>query len=317
MKKHNLGSSEIVVPSFAFGGNVFGWTADENTSFQLLDALIDAGLNFIDTADVYSKWVPGNKGGESETIIGNWLKKTGSRDRVIIATKVGGEMAHDKKGLTKTWIKQAVEGSLQRLQTDYIDLYQSHFDDPNTPMEETLSAYQELVNEGKVRIIGTSNMSAQRIEVALKTSKEHGFPTYQTVQPEYNLYDREGFEKELEPLCQEHNLGVINYYALASGFLTGKYRSEDDLNKSQRGKGAGKYLNDRGFKILKALDEVSKQLNTTPASVSLAWLMNRPGITAPIASATSVAQLQDIIKATELDLDADYIHLLNEASAWE
>ncbi len=317
MKKNNLGSSGIEVPAFAFGGNVFGWTIDENMSFRLLDGLMDAGLNFIDTADVYSKWVPGNQGGESETIIGNWLKKTGGRDKVVIATKVGMEMAHDKKGLSKSWIKQAVEDSLRRLQTDYIDLYQSHKDDADTPMEETLSAYQELVDEGKVRIIGTSNMSAQRIAVALKTSKEHGFPAYQTVQPQYNLYDREDYEKELEPLCHENNLGVISYSSLASGFLTGKYRSEADFSKSQRGKGISKYLNDRGFKILKALDEVSHQLGTTPAAVSLAWLMNRPGITAPIASATSLEQLKDIVKATELDLSTDYIHQLNEASAWE
>lgn len=317
MKKNKLGSSEIEVPAFAFGGNVFGWTIDENTSFQLLDGLMDAGLNFVDTADVYSKWVPGNQGGESETIIGNWLKKTGGRDKVVIATKVGMEMAHDKKGLSKSWIKQAVEDSLRRLQTDYIDLYQSHKDDADTPMEETLSAYQELVDEGKVRIIGTSNMSAQRLAVALKTSKEHGFPAYQTVQPQYNLFDREDYEKELEPLCHENNLGVISYSSLASGFLTGKYRSEADLSKSQRGKSVSKYLNERGFKILKALDEVSHQLGATPATVSLAWLMNRPGITAPIASATSLEQLKDIVKATELDLNADYIHQLNEASAWE
>ncbi|MVN22938.1 aldo/keto reductase [Mucilaginibacter arboris] len=317
MKKNTLGSSGIEVPPFAFGGNVFGWTIDENTSFQILDALTGAGLNFIDTADVYSRWVPGNQGGESETIIGNWLKKTGGRDKVVIATKVGSEMGHDKKGLSKTWIKQAVEGSLQRLQTDYIDLYQTHYDDPDTPMEETLATYQELVNEGKVRAIGTSNMTAQRILVALKTSKEHGFPAYQTVQPLYNLYDRESYEKELEPLCQENNLGVISYFSLASGFLTGKYRSEADFSKSQRGKGISKYLNDRGFKILKALDEVSQELNTTPAAVSLAWLINRPGISAPIASATSIEQLNEIIKATELDLNADAIHTLNEASAWE
>jgi aryl-alcohol dehydrogenase-like predicted oxidoreductase len=219
--------------------------------------------------------------------------------------------------LSKTWIKQAVEDSLKRLQTDYIDLYQTHYDDPETPMEETLSAYQELVTEGKVRAIGTSNMSAQRIAVALKTSKEHGFPAYQTVQPQYNLYDRESYEKELEPLCQEHNLGVISYYSLASGFLTGKYHSEADFSKSQRGKGVSKYLDDRGFKILKAWDEVSLELNATPAAVSLAWLINRPGITAPIASATSLEQLKDIIKATELELNADIIHQLNEASAWE
>jgi aryl-alcohol dehydrogenase-like predicted oxidoreductase len=317
MKKNTLGLSGIEVPAFAFGGNVFGWTIDENTSFQLLDALMAAGLNFIDTADVYSRWVPGNQGGESETIIGNWLKKSGGRDQVIIATKVGSEMGYNKKGLSKTWIKQAVEDSLKRLQTDYIDLYQTHYDDPETPMEETLSAYQELVTEGKVRAIGTSNMSAQRIAVALKTSKEHGFPAYQTVQPLYNLYDRESYEKELEPLCQEHNLGVISYYSLASGFLTGKYRSEADFSKSQRGKGVSKYLDDRGFKILKALDEVSLELNATPSAVSLAWLINRPGITAPIASATSLEQLKDIIKATELELNADIIHRLNEASAWE
>jgi len=317
MKKNKLGSSGIEVPSFAFGGNVFGWTTDENTSFQLLDSLTGAGLNFIDTADVYSKWVPGHQGGESETIIGKWLKKSGGRDQVIIATKVGSEMGHNKKGLSKTWIKQAAEDSLRRLQTDYIDLYQTHYDDPDTPMEETLAAYQELVNEGKVRAIGTSNMSAQRIQVALKTSKEHGFPSYQTVQPLYNLYDRESYEKELEPLCQEHQLGVISYSSLASGFLTGKYRSEADFSKSKRGKGMSKYLNDRGFKILNALDEVSQELNTTPAAVSLAWLMNRPGITAPIASATSTEQLNEIIKATELELNNDIIHQLNEASAWE
>ncbi|MEX8546018.1 MAG: aldo/keto reductase [Mucilaginibacter sp.] len=317
MKKNSLGSSGIEVPPFAFGGNVFGWTIDENTSFQILDALMDAGLNFIDTADVYSKWVPGNKGGESETIIGNWIKKSGNRDKVIIATKVGMEMAHDKKGLSKTWIKQAVEDSLKRLQTDYIDLYQSHKDDADTPMEETLAAFNDLVKEGKVRAIGTSNMSAQRLLVALKTSKEHGFPSYQTLQPLYNLYDRESFEQELEPLCQEHNIGVISYSSLASGFLTGKYRSEADFNKSKRGQGISKYLNDRGFKILKALDEVSAESNASPAAVSLAWLMHRPGITAPIASATSVNQLQDIIKATELNLDTEAIHKLNTASAWE
>ena len=317
MKKNSLGSSGIEVPPFAFGGNVFGWTIEENTSFQILDALMDAGLNFIDTADVYSKWVPGNKGGESETIIGNWIKKSGNRDKVIIATKVGMELAHDKKGLSKTWIKQAVEDSLKRLQTDYIDLYQSHKDDADTPMEETLAAFNDLVKEGKVRAIGTSNMSAQRILVALKTSKEHGFPSYQTLQPLYNLYDRESFEQELEPLCQEHNIGVISYSSLASGFLTGKYRSETDFNKSKRGQGMTKYLNDRGFKILKALDEVSAESNASPAAVSLAWLMHRPGITAPIASATSVEQLQDIIKATELSLDTEAIHKLNTASAWE
>ncbi len=317
MKKNSLGSSGIEVSPLAFGGNVFGWTIDENTSFQILDAFTDAGCNFIDTADVYSAWVPGNHGGESETIIGNWLKKTGKRDQIVLATKVGAEMGHDKKGLSKTRIKQAAEDSLKRLQTDYIDLYQSHFDDPDTPMEETLAAYQELINEGKVRVIGTSNMTAQRIQVALKTSKEHGFPAYQTVQPLYNLYDRESYEQELEPLCQENNISVLTYSSLASGFLTGKYRWEADLTKSKRGHAVNKYLDEKGFKILKALDSVSEELNTTPATVSIAWLINRPGVTAPIASATSAEQLKEMIKATEIELNADMVHQLNEASAWE
>ena len=317
MKKHNLGSSDIQIPSFAFGGNVFGWTIDESASFKILDALLDAGLNFIDTADVYSKWVPRNQGGESETIIGKWLKQNGKRDQVIIATKAGMDMGGDKKGLSRRWLKQACEDSLNRLQTDHIDLYQSHQDDPETPMEETLATFQELIQEGKVRIIGASNIDAQRLQVSLKTSKEHGFPSYQTLQPLYNLYDRESYEKELEWVCQENNIGVISYSSLASGFLTGKYRSDNDFSKSQRGKGMDKYLNEKGKNILAALDEIANDQQSTPAAISLAWLMQRPGITAPIASATSVEQLDDIKKAVELDLPDEAIQKLNAASAWE
>jgi aryl-alcohol dehydrogenase-like predicted oxidoreductase len=316
METRELGKSGIQVKPFAFGGNVFGWTADEKTSFNLLDAYVDQGLDLIDTADVYSKWVPGNKGGESEIIIGNWLKKTGNRDKVIIATKVGKPMAEDKKGLSKAYITQAVEASLKRLQTDYIDLYQSHDDDKDTPLTETLAAYTDLIKQGKVRAIGASNFSADRLKEALQVSKENNLARYETLQPEYNLYDREGYENELEPVCRENDLGVITFYSLASGFLSGKYRSEADLSKSQRGGGIKKYLNDRGFEILSALDEVAAQYKTSPAAIAIAWVIARPGITAPIASATSVKQLQEIIQAVSLKLDGNAIELLNNASAW-
>jgi aryl-alcohol dehydrogenase-like predicted oxidoreductase len=315
MEKRELGKSGLQVAPWAFGGNVFGWTIDESASFKLLDAFVDTGFNFIDTADVYSAWVPGNKGGESETIIGNWLKQHGNREQLVIATKVGSEMGPGKKGLSKNYIRQAVEDSLRRLQTDYIDLYQSHRDDPDTPQEETLQVYAELIKEGKVRAIGASNFTADRLRSALEISQQQGLPRYETLQPDYNLYDRADFERELEPLCLEHNLGVINYFALASGFLTGKYRSEDDFKKSQRGGGMKKYLNDRGFRILKALDEVAQRYNATPAQVSLAWLIARPSITAPIASATKIEQLQDLAKAAELKLDSAAIDQLTQASA--
>ena len=315
MQKRKLGNSGLEVAPLAFGGNVFGWTADEATSFGLLDAFVAAGCNLIDTADVYSKWVPGNKGGESETIIGNWLKRGGKREMVVIATKVGLEMGPDRKGLSKAHILRSVEESLKRLQTDYIDLYQSHAEDNATPLEETLEAYAQLIRQGKVRAIGASNYSAEQLRKAIEISTQCGYPCYQSLQPLYNLYSRAGFENELEPLCLEMNIGVINYYPLASGFLTGKYRSEADLGKSARGQAVKKYLDERGFGILRALDEVAKSHRSTPAKVALAWLMARPGITAPIASATNLAQLNELIGATQLKLDNGSIERLNRASA--
>jgi aryl-alcohol dehydrogenase-like predicted oxidoreductase len=310
-----LGDSGIRVQPLAFGGNVFGWTIDESTSFRLLDAFVAAGFNLIDTADVYSRWAPGNQGGESETIIGKWLKQTGNRDKIVLATKVGMEMGADAKGLSKAYIHRAVDASLKRLQTDHIDLYQSHKDDPDTPLEETLGAFAELIEQGKVRAIGASNYSAARLSESLNVSKANDLPSYQCLQPHYNLCERAGYEAELEPLCLKAGIGVIPYYSLASGFLTGKYRSEADLVKSARGQGVKKYLNDRGFRILAALDEVASRLSSTPARVALAWLIARPSITAPIASATSVEQLDDLIGATRLQLDANAIETLNAASA--
>ena len=316
MIKRQLGNSDLHVAPLTLGGNVFGWTIDESKSFEILDGFVGAGFNFIDTADVYSSWVPGNVGGESEEIIGNWIKSRGNRPDVIIATKVGADMGQGKKDLSKSYILKAVDQSLRRLKTDYIDLYQTHWDDESTPVEETLSTYSELVKSGKVRWIGASNLSPERLKESLSVSKQNGFPVYQTFQPEYNLYEREGFEKELEQICIENNLGVINYYALASGFLTGKYRSEADLGKSARGGGIKNYLNERGFKILKALDEVAGRFNTTPASVSLAWLIARESVTAPIASATTSEQLKALTQAASLVLDQDAIESLNSASAY-
>jgi aryl-alcohol dehydrogenase-like predicted oxidoreductase len=315
MKKRKLGNSGLEVSPLALGSNVFGWTVDEPAAFAILDAFVAAGFNLIDTADTYSRWVTGNKGGESETIIGKWLRKNGKRDQVVIATKVGSDMGPGKKGLSKSYILRAVEDSLKRLQTDYIDLYQSHRDDPDTPLEETLGAYSQLMREGKVRAIGASNYSAERLSEALRISRQQGYPGYQSLQPRYNLYDRADYERSLEPLCREKGLGVITYYSLASGFLTGKYRSDQDLSKSIRGQGVKIYINERGFRILKALDEVAKQQHTVPASVALAWLLARPSITAPIASATSVEQLNDLVQATKLELDQASMELLNRASA--
>jgi aryl-alcohol dehydrogenase-like predicted oxidoreductase len=315
MKRRKLGNTGFEISPLALGGNVFGWTIDEPTSFGILDAFVAAGFNFIDTADIYAKWVPGNKGGESETIIGNWLKKSGKRSEVIVATKVGMEMAPDKKGLSAAYIFRAVEDSLKRLQTDYIDLYQAHKDAPDTPLEESLGALGKLIKDGKVRAIGASNYSGPRLLQALEVSKKHGLPAYQTLQPEYNLFDRADYENNLERICVANGLGVISYFSLASGFLSGKYRSEADLSKSQRGGGVKKYLNQRGFRILKALDEVAAQYNSTPARAALAWLIARPSITAPIASATNLEQLQDLIEATKLQLDQGSIGILNRASA--
>lgn len=315
MSNRKLGNSGLEISPLMFGGNVFGWTADENTCFKLLDAFVAAGFNAIDTADMYSKWATGNKGGESETIIGKWLKRSGKREKVIILTKVGLEMGPGKKGLSRSYILAAVEDSLQRLQTDYIDLYQSHRDDPDTALEETLGTYAELIKQGKVRAIGASNYKADRLAMALEISRKHGLPKYQSLQPNYSLCERAEYEAELEPLCQKEGLSVINYYPLASGFLTGKYRSEADVAKSARGQSVKKYLNERGFRILQALDDVANKYNSTPARVSLAWLLARPSITAPIVSSTNLDQLNDLILSVELKLDRASIELLDRASA--
>jgi aryl-alcohol dehydrogenase-like predicted oxidoreductase len=317
MNKRQLGRTDLEIAPLVLGTNVFGWTIDEPASFEILDAFTAAGFNLIDTADVYSTWVPGNKGGESETIIGNWVKKRNNRSDVLIATKVGSDMGNGKKGVTKKYILQAVEDSLKRLQTDYIDLYQTHFDDEATPVEEALDAYDILIKEGKVRWTGTSNMSAKRLLESLDASVRNSYPVYHSLQPEYNLYAREKFETNYEQICIENNIGVINYYALASGFLTGKYRSEKDLTKSVRGGGIKKYLDKRGLAILDAMDIVSKKHQSNATGVALAWLLARPSITAPIASATSVTQLNDLIKATELQLTEEDIVLLDKASAWK
>ncbi len=312
--KRKLGNSEIEVAPLMFGGNIFGWTVDEPTSFSLLDAFVGAGFDFIDTADVYSAWKPGNSGGESEAIIGKWIKQRGKRDDVIIATKVGMELAPDKKGLSKDYILRAAEDSLRRLQTDYIDLYQSHKDDAETPLEETLEAYDTLIKQGKVRAIGASNYTGERLREARTVSQAQGLPTYESLQPLYNLYDRADYEQNLEPVVQEQGIGVIPYFSLASGFLTGKYRSEADFGKSSRGKGMQKYLNERGFAILAALDEIAERYSSTPARVAIAWLIARSSITAPIASATSLEQLNDLVEATRLTLDSAAIEMLNRAS---
>jgi aryl-alcohol dehydrogenase-like predicted oxidoreductase len=314
MEKRRLGRSGIELPPLMFGGNVFGWTADEATSFRLLDACVAVGINAIDTADVYSVWGRGHKGGESETVIGNWLKRRGRRDDVIIATKVGAQMGSGDKGLSRAWITKECDASLKRLQTDYVDLYQAHRDDPDTPQEETAQAFADLVKQGKARVLGASNFSPSRLSSALAVSKAHGLPRYESLQPLYNLVEREAFEAELEPLCQAEGLGVINYYALAAGFLTGKYRSEADLGKSPRGGGVRKYLNPRGVGVLKALDDVAARHKATPPQVALAWLIARPSVTAPIASATSLEQFNDIVQAVQLKLDKQDVEALNAAS---
>lgn len=315
MIKRKLGKSGLDVAPLAFGGNVFGWTADESTSFKLLDAFIGAGFNLVDTADAYSRWVPGNKGGESETIIGNWLRqRPGARAKVLIATKVGSEMGPGQSGLSKAHILASVERSLQRLNTDYIDLYQSHRDDDNTPIDETLEAYAQLIEQGKVRAIGASNFTPARLAASLQSSAAHGFPRYESLQPEYNLYSRVGFEKELAELCRKEQIGVIPYYSLASGFLTGKYRSAADSGKSPRGARMKERLNPRGLRILAALDEVAAETHSTPAQVSLAWLLAH-GVTAPIASATSLEQLNELTRGATLELAPDAVQALDEASA--
>jgi aryl-alcohol dehydrogenase-like predicted oxidoreductase len=311
-----LGKSDLQIAPLIFGGNVFGWTVDENKSFELLDVFTADGFNCVDTADSYSRWVPGNKGGESETIIGKWMKQKGNREKIIISTKVGSDMGQGHKDVSKKYILNAVEDSLTRLQTNYIDLYQTHWDNEATPVEETLEAYDMLVKQGKVKWIGASNLSPERLAASLAASKKHNYPVYQTLQPEYNLYDREKFEKDYQPICEQHNLSVINYYALASGFLSGKYRSEADLAKSKRGGGVKKYLNERGFRILSALDKVADSHHTTPASVAIAWLIKQPIVAAPIASATSIEQLNALMAAATLQISSEALTELNESSAW-
>jgi len=319
MQLHELGRSGIKIAPLMFGGNVFGWTADENTSFALLDAFVDGGFNAIDTADVYSRWVSGHAGGESETIIGKWIKTSGKsnnlRDKVVIATKVGGDMGEGKT-VRKDYILRRTEDCLRRLQVDRIDLLQTHWDDETTPVEETLAAYAKLIADGKVRAIGASNLSPARLQASLAASTARGLPRYESLQPQYNLYDRAGFERDYAPICREAGLGVIPYYGLAAGFLTGKYRSAADAEKNPaRGGRVKGYLNERGLRILETLDEVAARHNATPAQIALAWLIAQPVITAPIVSATSVAQLNEIMQAPRLKLTAENLKVLDMASA--
>ena len=315
MQLRRLGRTDLSIAPMVLGGNVFGWTSDKKTSFAVLDRFAEAGFNAIDTADVYSAWARGNKGGESETIIGEWMKARGNRGRMIIITKVGSPMGKGKEGLSARYIDEAVEASLKRLQTEAIDLYLSHWPDIATPLDETLGAYQRLIENGKIRWCGASNLTAPLLESALVAAKARGGPRYEVLQPAYNLADRAGLESGLADFCRREEIGVIAYYSLAQGFLSGKYRSEADLPKSPRGGGVKAYLNPRGFRILDALDAVSSRLKAKPAEVALAWVIGQRGVTAPIASATSVAQTDSLIRATELTLSAADMRALNEASA--
>jgi aryl-alcohol dehydrogenase-like predicted oxidoreductase len=315
MQTRRLGRTDLNIAPLVLGGNVFGWTADKKSSFAVMDRFAAAGLSAIDTADVYSSWAAGNKGGESETIIGEWMKARGARNRIIVVTKVGSPMGKGKEGLSARYIEEAVEASLNRLQTDMIDLYLSHWPDMATPIEETLQAYQRLIEKGKIRWCGASNLSATLLESALAAAKTKGLPRYEVLQPEYNLADRAEFEGGLAELCQRERIGVITYFSLAKGFLSGKYRSEADLTKSPRGGGVKNYLNPRGFRILDALEAVAARHKAKPAEVALAWVMATPGVTAPIASATSVEQVDSLVRATELTLSANDMAALDEASA--
>ena len=316
MEQRALGRTGLSIAPIVFGGNVFGWTADEKTSFDLLDRFFDAGFNCIDTADVYSAWVDGHGGGESETIIGKWLKRGHvARDRAVIVTKVGFDNRGRKTGLSAGWIAEAVEASLKRLGTDYIDLFFAHKPDDEVPHEETLAAFDRLKQEGKVRAIGCSNFDVHHLRASLEAAAHHGLPRYDVIQPEYNLYTRDKFEGPLADLCTREELGVISYYALAAGFLTGKYRSAEDTEGSSRGYRVGDYLNDKGFRILAALDELAVETDAEPATIALAWLIQKKGLTAPIASATSLAQLETMMAAADLSLSADQMKLLDEAGA--
>ena len=315
MQTRRLGRTDLSIAPLVLGGNVFGWTADKKTSFAVLDRFADAGFTAIDTADVYSAWVPGNKGGESETIIGEWMKARGNRDRVVVITKVGSPMGKGKEGLSARYIPEAVEASLKRLQTDVIDLYLSHWPDMATPIEETLGAHQRLIEQGKIRWCGASNLTVPLLEAALAAAKAKGLPRYEVLQPEYNLADRREFESGLAALCEREEIGVITYFSLAKGFLSGKYRGEADLSKSARGEAVKAYLNPRGLRILDALEAVAGRHKAKPAEVALAWIIGRPGVTAPIASATSVEQVESLVRATELKLTAADMEALNAASA--
>ena len=314
MEKRRLGRTDLRIAPLVFGGNVFGWTADKARSFELLDRFVEAGFNAIDTADVYSAWAPGNKGGESETIIGEWMRSRGSRERVIVITKVGSPMGAGKKGLSPAYIEEACEASLKRLGVEAIDLYLSHWPDPEAPYEQTLSGYDKLLKKGKVRFVGASNLNAEQLGAALAVARRNNLPRYDVLQPEYNLYDRGGFDGALRELCMAEEIGVITYFSLAKGFLSGKYRSEADLGQSPRGGGVKAYLNERGKRILDALDDVSRRLSAKPAEVALAWLMQRPGVTAPIASATNLGQIESLIKAASLSLPSTDVKALDEAS---
>ncbi|HUZ59868.1 MAG TPA: aldo/keto reductase [Hanamia sp.] len=317
MEKRKLGKSDLLISPLTFGGNVFGWTIDEEKSFKLLDVFFASNFNFVDTADGYSRWVPGNHGGESETIIGNWMKKRGNRKDMIIATKVGADMGNGKKGLKANYIKKAAEDSLKRLQTDYIDLYQSHHDDLDTPVSETMTAFNELIKEGKVRYIGGSNLSAERIKESNDFARKNNLQPYISLQPLYNLYSREKFENDYLKLAFDEGLAVLPYYSLASGFLTGKFRNEKDLNISQRGHGIKKkYFNERGFKILAAMDKVAKKQKIELSQIAIVWMLHKPFITSAIASATKEKQLEELIHATNLKLSKEQINALDEASAY-
>jgi aryl-alcohol dehydrogenase-like predicted oxidoreductase len=315
MQMRRLGRTELLIAPLVLGGNVFGWTADKARSFELLDRFVEAGFNAIDTADVYSAWAPGNKGGESETIVGEWMKSRGARERVVVITKVGSPMGPGKKGLSPAYIEEACEASLKRLRVEAIDLYLSHWPDPDTPYEHTLAGYDKLLKKGKARFVGASNLNAEQLGAALAVARRNNLPRYDVLQPEYNLYDRGGFDGPLRELCMAEEIGVVTYFSLAKGFLSGKYRSEADLGQSPRGGGVKAYLNERGLRILNALDEVSRRLSAKPAEVALAWLMQRPGVTAPIASATNLDQIESLIKAASLSLPSTDVKALDEASA--
>lgn len=314
IKRVKIGQTDLEVVPFNLGGNAFGWTMDEQKSFQILDAFIEAGFDFIDTADMYSYWVDGGAGGQSETIIGKWMKARGNRDQVVIATKVGGPTGVNEMDISRKHIMETVEKSLNRLQTDYIDLYYTHYDDEKTPIEETLGAYDELIKAGKIRHIAASNISPARLIESLEIAEKNNLPKYQALQPLYNLVERSGYEKDYASIVAQHGLTVFPYSALASGFLTGKYRSEADFSKSPRGQGVATYLNEKGFKVLQALDQVAEKHGSVPAAVALAWLSAQPHVGGPIASATSVAQLQEVLSSTKLNLDSSDLALLDTAS---